>query len=63
MSSVYTTAVKVHLAFFSGNVCYWQIRLETSVLTEALDRTIVSYKETMCRSVILMPLMTVRTGY
>ena len=35
----------VHLGFFSGNVCYWQIRLEPSLLTGDPDRTIVSYKD------------------
>jgi hypothetical protein len=35
----------VHLAFFSGNVCYWQIRLEPSAITGERDRTIVSYKD------------------
>ncbi|MDF0666216.1 MAG: hypothetical protein P0119_09100 [Nitrospira sp.] len=35
----------VHLAFFSGNVCYWQIRLEPSAITGEQDRTIVSYKD------------------
>ncbi len=35
----------VHLAFFSGNVCYWQIRLEPSATTDEPDRTIVSYKD------------------
>ncbi len=35
----------VGLAFFSANVCYWQIRFEPSVANGAIDRTIVSYKE------------------
>ena len=35
----------VNLAFFSGNVCYWQIRLEPSVFTGEPHRTIVSYKD------------------
>lgn len=35
----------VNLAFFSGNVCYWQIRLEPSGLTGDPHRTIVSYKD------------------
>lgn len=35
----------VSLAFFSGNVCYWQIRLEPSALTGESHRTIVSYKD------------------
>lgn len=35
----------VHLAFFSGNVCYWQIRLEPSTITGERDRTVVSYKD------------------
>lgn len=35
----------VNLAFFSGNVCYWQIRLEPSLLTGEPHRTMVSYKD------------------
>lgn len=35
----------VGLAFFSANVCYWQIRLEPSVVTGEPHRTIVAYKE------------------
>ncbi|HJR77449.1 MAG TPA: N,N-dimethylformamidase beta subunit family domain-containing protein [Nitrospiraceae bacterium] len=35
----------VNLAFFSGNVCYWQIRLEPSRHTGDPDRTIISYKD------------------
>ena len=35
----------VNLAFFSGNVCYWQIRLEASLISGDPDRTIVSYKD------------------
>ena len=35
----------VNLAFFSGNVCYWQIRLEPSDVTGDPDRSIVSYKD------------------
>jgi len=35
----------VNLAFFSGNVCYWQIRLEPSDVTGELNRSIVSYKD------------------
>ena len=34
----------VHLGFFSGNVCYWQIRFEDNL------RTIVAYKETALAS-------------
>ena len=34
----------VHLAFFSANTCYWQIRLEDDL------RTIVAYKETALSS-------------
>lgn len=34
-----------HVGFFSANTCYWQIRLESSRLTGAPDRTIVAYKE------------------
>lgn len=37
--------VPVHLGFFGANGCYWQVRLETSPLTGAPDRTIVGYKE------------------
>jgi hypothetical protein len=33
------------LAFFSANVCYWQIRLERSSITKKPNRTIVSYKD------------------
>jgi uncharacterized repeat protein (TIGR01451 family) len=36
----------VSLGFFSANVCYWQIRLETSPISGVADRTIVAYKET-----------------
>jgi hypothetical protein len=35
----------VNLAFFSANVCFWQIRLEPSRITHDPYRTIVSYKE------------------
>ena len=35
----------VNLAFFSANVCFWQIRLESSLLTQDPYRTIVSYRE------------------
>jgi len=34
----------VSLAFFSSNDSYWQIRFEPSLVTGALDRTIVCYK-------------------
>ncbi|MGH7233039.1 MAG: N,N-dimethylformamidase beta subunit family domain-containing protein [Nitrospiraceae bacterium] len=34
----------VGLGFFSGNVCYWQIRLETSSVTAQPYRTMVAYK-------------------
>lgn len=34
----------VHLAFFSANTCYWQVRFEPSASGEPL-RTMVSYKE------------------
>ena len=34
-----------HLAFFSGNVSYWQIRLGPSTITGEPDRTMVSYKD------------------
>lgn len=40
----------VSIGFFSANVCYWQIRYETSPLTGAADRTIVAYKETALSS-------------
>ena len=35
----------IHLAFFSSNTCYRQIRLETSPLTRAANRTVVCYKD------------------
>ncbi|WP_447986144.1 N,N-dimethylformamidase beta subunit family domain-containing protein [Nitrospira sp. Nam74] len=35
----------VSLAFFSANVCYWQIRFEPSLMSGDRYRTIVSYKE------------------
>ncbi|MGC3975487.1 MAG: hypothetical protein QM771_14065 [Nitrospira sp.] len=35
----------VGLGFFSANTCYWQIRLEPSLLTGEPNRTLVSYKE------------------
>jgi hypothetical protein len=35
----------VSLAFFSANVCFWQIRFEPSLVTGDPYRTIVSYKE------------------
>jgi hypothetical protein len=35
----------VGLGFFSANSCYWQIRLEPSLLTGEPNRTMVSYKE------------------
>ena len=34
----------VNLGFFGANICYWQIRFETSPITGASDRTIVCYK-------------------
>jgi hypothetical protein len=34
----------VSLGFFGANICYWQIRFETSPVTGASDRTIVCYK-------------------
>jgi uncharacterized repeat protein (TIGR01451 family) len=35
----------VNLGFFASNVCYWQIRLENSVVNSSVvDRTIVAYK-------------------
>jgi hypothetical protein len=34
-----------HLAIFSSNTCYWQMRLEPSHLTGQPHRTIVAYKE------------------
>jgi hypothetical protein len=36
---------RINLAFFSANVCFWQIRLEPSLITRDPYRTIVSYKE------------------
>lgn len=35
----------VNLAFFSGNTCYWQIRLEPSHFTQEPGRTMIAYKE------------------
>src|SRR5262249_10111832 len=35
----------IHLAFFSANSGYWQIRLEPSRVNGESDRTIVAYKE------------------
>ena len=35
----------VNLAFFSANVCFWQIRVEPSLITGDPYRTIVSYRE------------------
>ena len=35
----------INLAFFSANVCFWQIRLEPSPFTGELHRTIVSFKD------------------
>jgi PKD repeat protein len=34
----------IHLGFFSSNVCYWQVRFETSPLTGQANRTMVCYK-------------------
>ena len=34
-----------HVGFFSANTCYWQIRLESSLLSGESNRTIVAYKE------------------
>src|SRR5207245_4673811 len=34
----------VNLAFFAGNVCYWQVRFEPSALDGAPNRTMVCYK-------------------
>jgi hypothetical protein len=35
----------INLAFFSANVCFWQIRLEPSPFTGEFHRTIVSFKD------------------
>ncbi len=35
----------VHLAFFSADVCYWQMRLQASPVSGANDRTMVCYKD------------------
>ena len=43
-----------HLAFFSANSGYWQIRLEPSRINGERDRTIVAYKE---RALTTDPLM------
>lgn len=40
----------IGLGFFSSNTCYWQIRLEPSILTGQPHRTIVAYKETARQS-------------
>ncbi|MFN7928863.1 MAG: DUF6605 domain-containing protein [Blastocatellia bacterium] len=37
----------LHLAFFSSNTCYRQIRLEPSPLTGAANRTVVCYKDNL----------------
>src|SRR5262249_39733715 len=34
----------IGLGFFAANISYWQIRLESSPLTGAIDRTEVAYK-------------------
>ena len=36
----------VHLGFFSSNISYWRIRLETNSLTDMSDRTEITYKTT-----------------
>jgi hypothetical protein len=36
---------RVNLGFFGGNICYWQIRFEPSLITGAANRTQVAYKE------------------
>jgi len=36
---------RTNLSFLSGNVCYWQIRLDPSPSTKAPFRTIVAYKD------------------
>ena len=35
----------VSAGFFSGNNCYWQVRLEPSIHTGEADRTVVGHKE------------------
>jgi hypothetical protein len=35
----------VSLGIFAGNVCYWQVRFEPSVVNPAPDRTMVGYKD------------------
>jgi hypothetical protein len=35
----------ISIGFFGANICYWQIRLEPSRITGAVNRTIVAYKE------------------
>ncbi|MGH9648985.1 MAG: N,N-dimethylformamidase beta subunit family domain-containing protein, partial [Terriglobales bacterium] len=35
----------VSLGFFASDTCYWQVRLEPSVITGAPNRTIVAYKD------------------
>ena len=36
---------KVSMGIFAGDVCYWQVRFEASLLTGAADRTMVGYKD------------------
>ena len=38
-------AAGVHMGFFSGNNCYWQIRFEPSTVTGEPYRTVVGYKQ------------------
>jgi hypothetical protein len=35
----------VSIGFFASNICYWQIRLEPSRITDEVNRTVVAYKE------------------
>lgn len=35
----------VSLGFFSSNVCYWQIRLKESLVTNGANRTIIAFKD------------------
>jgi len=35
----------VSIGFFGSNICYWQIRLEPSRITDEVNRTVVAYKE------------------
>lgn len=44
----------VDLAFFSANICYWQIRLEPSVFGGEQNRTVVGYKDFAATDPVLL---------